>query len=318
MSKAQARLESAAARRERLRAHAALFAVQLAFGLFPLFGLFAFGEGGFAPRAVACLRILVGAALVLGLAAAAHGRRALPPRALWPRLVVCSWLGVAANQLLYLEGLSRSNATHAGLVMCGIPVFTFLAALLLRQERFEARRALGVVLALLGGVLWALRERPELVAAYALGDALMVANTLCYAFYLVLSRPLLVRLPPLVVLGWVYALSIPLVPFLLPGVALVPDGVTRRAVLSLGYVLLVPTVFAYLGNLYALARVRASTTAIYVYLQPLFAGLAGALWLDERPTPALLLCAALVFVGIRLVAARPAPARGVAAAARDG
>ena len=34
-------------------------------------------------------------------------------------------LGVTANMLLYLEGLARSSAIEATLVMCLIPVFTF-------------------------------------------------------------------------------------------------------------------------------------------------------------------------------------------------
>ena len=57
---------------------------------------------------------------------------------------------------------------------------------------------------------------------------------------------------------------------------------------------------------------KATWTAIYLLfiLAPLFALLAGALWLDEPITPSLLIALALVAVGIVLVNRRaPAPPR---------
>lgn len=291
--------------RQRLRAHGALLVVQVFFGLFPLFGTLSMRE--FSPWALACWRVGVGAAAIGALAFAVHGRDFWPKRADLPLLALCGWLGVAANQALFLVGLERSSATHAGLVMCLIPVFTFLVALGLRQERLEPRRAVGVALALLAAVGWFLWEEPLVARRHLLGDLLMVANTLCYAFYLVLSRPLVRRIPPLVVLAWIYLASALLLPFALPFVELVPAGVSAHGWLSLAYVLVFPTFLAYLLNLYALARVRASTTAVYVYIQPLIAATSGALVLGERPTPALALAAAGIFAGIWLVARRPAP-----------
>lgn len=287
---------------QRVRAHGALLVVQVMFGLFPLFGTWSMRE--FSPWALACWRVGAGALAISALALALHGRDFWPARADLPRLALCGLLGVAANQALFLVGLQRSSATHAGLVMCWIPVFTFLVALLLRQERLEPRRALGLGLALVSAAGWYLWEEPIAVGRHALGNVLMMANTLCYAFYLVLSRPLVRRLPALVVLAWVYLASALLLPLALPFVELVPAGLSTRAWISLVYVLAFPTFLAYLLNLYALARVRASTTAVYVYVQPLIAATSGALLLGERPTPALVVSAAGIFVGIWLVARR--------------
>ena len=289
--------------RQRVRAHGALLVVQVLFGLFPLFGTWSMRE--FSPWAVACWRVGVGALAISALAYAVHGRAFWPARADLPRLALCGLLGVAANQALFLVGLQRSSATHAGLVMCLIPVFTFLVAVMMRQERIEARRALGLALALSSAAGWYLWEEPLAVGRYAVGNLLMVANTLCYAFYLVLSRPLVRRMPPLAMLAWLYIASALLLPFALPFVELVPDGISTRGWASLTYVLIGPTFLAYLLNLYALARVRASTTAVYVYIQPLIAATSGALLLGERPTQALWISAIGIFVGIWLVARRP-------------
>lgn len=299
------------AARGRLQGHAALVAVQIFFGLFPVLGKLAFEA--FAPGAVAAWRIGFGALATGSLALAIHGRRLWPGRRDLGLLALGSLLGISANQLLYLEGLSRSTATNAGLVMCLIPVFTSAIALLARQERFELRRGLGVALALGGALAWRLAERPELVRAHALGNFLMVLNALCYSAYLVFLRPLTRRHPPLVVLAWVYLCALPLAPFFAAPAELVPADAPRRAWLALAYALVFPTFLAYLLNLFALARLSASTTAVYIYVQPLIAALAGYALLGERPTPALGLAALLVFAGIALVAKRSGGSRAPAA-----
>jgi drug/metabolite transporter (DMT)-like permease len=137
----------------------------------------------------------------------------------------------------------------------------------------------------------------------------MAINALSYSAYLVLSKPLAMRYPPLVVITWVYVLSLVTLPALGPfvgwGADLVPAEASPRAWWSLAYVLVFPTTLAYLLNVFALSRLRASTTAVYVYVQPLIAALAGWLAFDEAPTRAMLVAAACIFVGIWMVARRP-------------
>ncbi|MFG0317665.1 MAG: DMT family transporter [Planctomycetota bacterium JB042] len=288
---------------ERRRGLIALAAVQLAFGLFPVFGKEAFHA--FAPGAVAAWRVAVGAAVLLGIAVARHGRRALPPRALLPRLAVCSLLGVALNQGLFLEGLSRTKAVNTGLVMCIIPVATYGFAVLLRQEAHDRRRSLGIVLAIAGTVPLLLEGEGAPLEGDSLGVALVIANALCYSLYLVLSKPLLGRLPTLVVIAWVYALSLPAAPWFARGRELAPslEG-NERAWGALAFVLVFPTVLAYLWNTYALKRVRASTVAFFVFLQPLVSGLGGVLVLGEELLPSTWITAAMLLVAMGLVVVR--------------
>ena len=104
---------TAAERRSELTGYAALVAVQLCFGLLPLFGKWAFES--FDPRAVGAWRIGGGAVILGGLAFLLYGKRALPARRDLLRLQACALLGVACNQVLYLEGLQRSTSVNAGL-----------------------------------------------------------------------------------------------------------------------------------------------------------------------------------------------------------
>ena len=82
-------------------------------------------------------------------------------RGLYPGLFLCALLGVVLNQVLFLEGLSRSTAVNAGLLMPLIPVYTFLVAWIARQERFSALRGLGILIAFSGTTYLLLQKEPD-------------------------------------------------------------------------------------------------------------------------------------------------------------
>ncbi len=292
--------------------HLALAAVQVCFGLFPVFGMLAFAEGGFTPLGVGSWRIACGAACLGGLAFVAYGRDALPSLSDLPRFLICGLLGVALNQGLFLEGLARSTPMNAGLVMTLIPVFTFGVAALVRQERFDLGRAIGVVIALAGAALLLAGQGDDPLSGHGFGNLLMVLNGLSYAVFLVISKQLVSRYPSLVVIGWIYILATPYLPYFVWDERLLADAGQSSAWWSLAYIIVFPTVLAYLLNMFALARVRATTTAVYIYAQPLVAGVASWIVFGERLTPGMGVAALFLFVGIWLVARRP-PATEVGA-----
>ncbi len=288
-----------------VQGHVALTAVQVVFGLFPVFGIMAFAAGGFSPLGVGAWRIVVGSMVLGGLALLRYGRRALPARKDVPLLFVAAMLGVAVNQGLFLVGLSRSTPMNAGLVMTLIPVFTFAIAALARLERFSALRFLGVVIALVSTLPLLFQDGLGNLGAYGLGNLLMVSNALCYSGYLVVSKVLTRRYSPLVLTAWAYILSIVALPLFVYGQKLAPDAGATAAWWSLTYILVGPTIIAYLLNMFALARVRASTTAVYVFSQPLISGIGSWVVFGEEPTIAMAWAAVGLFVGIWLVGRRP-------------
>lgn len=294
-----------AARNPIVEGHVALAVSQVAFGLFPIFGTIVFRPGGLSPLGVGAWRIAGGAGVLGLLAFARYGKKAIPDRADLPRFVACALLGVALNQGLFLLGLARSTPVNAALVMALIPVFTFVIAAAVRQERFSGLRALGVVTALAGLLPLLFTDGLHSLGAYGLGNLLMVVNALSYSSYLVITKPLTRRYPSLVVIAWSYLFSLVALPVLLPGQRLLPDPGATAAWWGLVYIVVFPTILAYLLNVFALARLRASTTAVYVYSQPLITAIAAWFVFAERPTPAMLGAAAALFVGIWLVSRRP-------------
>ena len=286
-------------------AHFALAGAQVAFALFPVFGIMVFQPGGLSPLAVGAWRLTAGAVIICSLALAVHGRTAVPARADLPRFFIAACLGVGLNQGLYLEGLARSTPINAVLVMCLIPVFTVTLAVLAGVEVFSVTRLAGVVIALAGTLPLLLDHGSFTLGRYGLGNLLMVGNTLSYSGYLIVSKPLLRRYPPLVVIAWAYAMSLLFVPWFAWGERLAPQAGHAAVWWALAYIIVFPTVLAYLFNMFALARVPASTTAIYIYAQPLMTGVASWMAFGETPTIAMLIAAPALFGGIWLVSRRP-------------
>lgn len=292
-----------------------LIAVQLCFGVFPMLGKVAMEA--FPPRTVLVWRLAVGFFAVGLLAWRRHGRAALPALSDLPALFVLSLLGITLNQLMFLEGLSRSTAVNAGLLMCLIPVVTCAAAVAARQERLTRRRTAGFVCAV-SGVAWLFVQRGAALGDETLtGDLLMTLNGISYALYLVLAKPLLARLPQVVVLAWVFFFGLLTAPWFALDVDWLPAAAGPRHWWALAGVLLFPTVLAYIGNIVVLARTTASNTAAYVLLQPVIAAGLGIAVLGERPEPALLFSGLGVGAGLWLVS-MPGRRRALAAKGESG
>lgn len=271
------------------------------------------------PFVIAAVRVTAGI-LVLGLLARGRLRREAP---LAPRehleLAFLALLGIVGNQVLFISGLSRSTATNAALLSATIPVFTVALALLSGADTPSRRRLVGVPLALSGALVLMDVEHLDLTGRTFRGDLMLVVNCLSYAGFLVAARGILRRRHPLAVTAWLFRYgALPIL--LLASSSLVrvrPAEITAGGWAALAAIVAFPTVAAYSLNTWALARTGPSTTAVFFYLQPLFAAALAAVVLGERPGPRTALGALLIFTGVA-VATAPAFSRPASPAPRRG
>ena len=279
-----------------------LIGVQVCFGVFPWLGKVSMEA--FEPRAVLFWRLWVGSAVFLLMAFQIYGRAALPRSQDLFKLFGLSLLGVTVNQALFIEGLARSTAVNAGLIMVVIPVATVAISALLGQERASGRQLCGIALSIVGVSWLFLKRGASLGVDTRSGDLLMVINAVSYSAYLVLARPMTARLPQLVVISWVFFFGALLSPLIAWDVPWWPADVGSEQLLALGGVVIFPTLLAYLGTVVVLSRAGANVTASYVMLQPILAVLLGVGLLHERPERSLLLTAACVLGGLWFVSTK--------------
>lgn len=281
---------------------AALVLVQFSFASLAVVGKVAVEAWG--PLPVAGLRMFFASLFLAALALAAT--REVPRRADLAKLFGLSLLGITLNQLLFLEGLSRTSAINATILIATIPVFTTLLAILLGKERARPLRLFGIAVAFAGALALIGLHRWDLRDENTVGNVLVVANALCYSFYLVLSRPMLNRYRSTTVVAWTFLFGALLIlPLAVPELVAVLRGpLEPRIVWAMVWIILVPSVLAYSLNNYALKRVESSTVAVYVFLQPLI-GVALALLVlpEEHLTLPAIVGGLGILLGVILVSA---------------
>lgn len=260
--------------------HLALLGAQTGFAVFPIFGKLALAT--IPPMVLAAFRV-VAAAVLLDLARRHTGGGRIAPTDR-TRVLLFALLGVSFNQVLFILGLSLTTAINTTILTAMIPVYTLAAASLLEHERLTARAGGAVLLAGAGALLLLRAESFDRRSEYLRGDLLLIACGISYAFYLVLSRPILAQYRVLTVVSGVFACgALPIVLAAAPALArFTPRRVTAVGWASLAAVIVFCTVLPYFWNSWALARTHASRVAFYVFVQPLIAsGLAIAV-LGER------------------------------------
>lgn len=283
-----------------LRVHLALLLVQLLFGLWPVAGTVLMRE--ITPAAVIGFRLALGAP-VLALAGGLLWRKLPARRDLW-LLAAAAGLGISINQLLFVEGLHRSDPVNASVAILLLPALTLVIATVIGQESPSRLRLLGVAIALAGGALLVHVERFDLSDRTLVGNLLLLGNVTAYAGFLVLARPVFQRVGGLAGMAWCFVFGgIEALPFTLgPTRAVDWFHLTPTANLMLAFVFLGPTLGSYVLNAYALRRAESSLVAVYTNVQPVVAATTQWLLFRQAPAPRTLLAAAVISVGITLSA----------------
>lgn len=278
--------------------HWALLIVQILFGLWPVAGTVALAH--MRPPALIGFRLVVGAP-ILALAAGLPFRP-LPARRDLALLAVAAALGISINQLLFAEGLSRSDPVSAAVAILLLTPFTLAIALAAGRERARPRRLVGVLVAAAGALVLVRVERLDLSDAKLVGNLMLVVNVLAYAAFLVLARPVFLRVGALPGMAWCFVLgALEALPLTGPAMLRVDwADLPVRVHLTLAFILLGPTLGTYLLNAWALRRAESSLVAVYTNLQPAIAALSAWAVFGMLPEARTLLAAVVILVGITL------------------
>jgi drug/metabolite transporter (DMT)-like permease len=221
----------------------------------------------------------------------------------WPALLLLGLLGIPVNTLAIAAGTQLIPAAVASLIVTGNPVLTAVVSRLLTGEPLTRRKLAGVAVAFLGFLVVLLYGGPE--ARFSVDNALGVAITLigplAWAFYTVLSKPLLARYPPGQFAGLVTILgSLPVLPLLALDLEIVPAVLHFTlaqwlATLAMSvFALVVSFTFWYRGLRY----LTPTQMSVYIYLVPVFGVLGSWLFLGERITLYLVLGGLTILTGV--------------------
>lgn len=130
---------------------------------------------------VGALRMILAAALLAGVAAARGIALPLWSRRDWGLVLLAAFFLVYFNQIAFAEGLARTSATHAALVMALGPTVALLVEMLAFGRAVTPRQLLGIGAAFTGVAIVILARPQAALRTAAAGDFWVGASVLSFA-----------------------------------------------------------------------------------------------------------------------------------------
>jgi drug/metabolite transporter (DMT)-like permease len=239
-------------------------------------------------------------------------RRPLPPRALWPQLVIAMLCVAVLFPLLMSMGMQRVDASHGGVVLGVLPIATALVAVAMTHER---PRPLFWIASVAGAALVIAFSLRQGGGAFSTGDLLLFAAVAVSAIGYAFSGRLTSHMPGWEVISWILVIALPLS---IPAAALsMPADVTHIALkpwLGLLYVALFSQWIGFFAWNAGLAIGGIARVSQVQLLQPFVTFALAATFAGETITLQILLFAAAVVATVAIstrtrARAAPAPAK---------
>ncbi len=220
-------------------------------------------------------------------------------------IIICAIFGMGLNMITALNGLYNSTPINSSIITTLAPIFIFLISVILLKEKISKRKYAGVFIGFIGTLTLILLNEKSLENApnINLGNFYLFINSISYALYFVLVKPLTEKYNMITIMKWLFLFSIFInMPFgLVEFMQVEWVEINHTSFIKIFYVVFCTTFLVYLLNLYALKNLKATTVGMFIYLQPvigiLFAIYRGA---DKLTIPDIS-SVLLVFAGVYLV-----------------
>tara|TARA_Y100000766_G_C18893463_1_gene599719 strand:+ start:567 stop:1460 length:894 start_codon:yes stop_codon:yes gene_type:complete len=220
-------------------------------------------------------------------------------------IIICAFFGMGLNMITALNGLYNSTPINSAIITTLAPIFIFLISVIIIKEKITRRKYAGVFIGFCGTLTLILLNEKSVSNApnINLGNFYLFINSISYALYFVLVKPLTKKYSMITIMKWLFLFSIFInMPFgLIEFTEINWIEISGVSLLKISYVVICTTFLVYLLNLYALKNLKASTVGMFIYLQPvigiLFATYRGA----DKLTVADATSVLLVFIGVYLV-----------------
>lgn len=242
----------------------------------------------FDPTVLAAVRMAVACVALTAFVAIRRCRVARPGGRQLVAIVACGFLMVYLNQILFAQGLTRSTATNAALIMALSPLVSSLIAAVAFGERITLQRLAGVLLGFSGVGAVVLSHPGSGLSSAGTGDLLLVAGVVSFALGGAIVQRLSRDIHPLTISWAIYLIG---TAFLITQVGVDGDKLTA-ATLFPGWwpwalVLFSGVMATAVSNLVwngAIARIGVARTAVFLYWVPVFGVAFAALFLGEQLT----------------------------------
>ena len=218
------------------------------------------------------------------------------------KFVLLALIGNTFYQILFINGIFRTTAGNSSLILATTPIFVSLFSSVLGTEKVERRVWQSIFLSFLGVSMIVLGSgKPLTLTEQSLiGDLLILAGTICWSVYTVLSKSLLGRYTPLKLTSLTIAMGTPLLVFVsIPSIEAQDwNAIPTQGWLSLAFSACLAIALGYAIWYTGVSRIGSARTSLYEYLVTVVAVATAWILLYESMTLIQIAGAALVFIGL--------------------
>lgn len=264
------------------------------------FAVLKYGTTVLEPIAYNAIRMAVGTVALLGVAVATSVR---PSWADIRKLMLLGVLGHGVYQGLFINGLARTRAGTAALVVAASPAVIAIVGRSLGVEQITRRAVAGIAISFVGIAVVVLgSSQGGEGAASVTGDLLILTSVVAWAFYTTFLRSYTHRIDGVQIAGWtLLGGTLPILVVAAPALARTDlAAITPLTWGAVAYSGVGAIGFAYLFWYRGVRVIGSTRTAMFAQLQPMIALLAAWPLLGERPTVAQVAGCAAVMGGLLL------------------
>ena len=276
--------------------------VQILYGLNYTFAKAVMNDNFVPPFALTVLR--VGGAVILFWILSLFIPKEKIERKDYFKFFVAAIFGVSTNMLFFLKGIELTTPIHAAAIMTIIPVIILILSSIFLKEKITNLKISGVALAFSGALVLTLFGNSDRSGDHViLGNTYIFLNAIFYSVYIILIKKLTTKYHPLTFIKWLFLFGFFMVlPF---GYSELQDvqwhSFTPYVSYALIFIVIGATFGTYLLNPIALNKLKASTVGIFIYLQPVIAGLFAVLMGADSIDTLKIIAMILIFSGVYLV-----------------
>jgi len=211
-----------------------------------------------------------------------------------------SLLGMALGQGLFLIGLAKTTSINSSIIITFIPILTLLIVILRKQETVTFNKCIGIIMSFMGVILMRNITQFNLSNSTFIGDIFVFLGALCFALYLSFGKKFFMKYDNLWSTTWM---------FLISGFVMSLFNLNKMSMLDLSsfdsefyycasFSILFATLLTYFLNNWALKHAPSAHVAVFIYLQPVVAGIIGFLYLGEIVTIRMFVSGMLIMSGL--------------------
>ena len=220
------------------------------------------------------------------------------------KIFYLSLFGVAINQLLFYKGLNMTTPINASIIMTSNPIVVLLLTAFILKEKISGSKIFGLALGITGALMLMLINKNFTFGSDTIvGDVLVFINSISWAFYLILVKPLMKKYNSVTILKWVFLVGLfYITPFSIFEFKQINWSAMPSTIYwCIAFVVVGTTYFAFLFNTYALKELSPSVASIYIYMQPFLASLIAICIGQDSLDPIKVTSGMLIIAGVFLV-----------------